>query len=96
VPWARIVVHDLPESAVGTSSDEVMLNADLKPEKPKSAAIPINSNLIVHVGNNVRMDAFGLKARLTGDLKVTQDQQGLALTGKSIFRKGATTLMARI
>ncbi|CAM7414993.1 MAG: autotransporter assembly complex protein TamB [Enterobacteriaceae bacterium] len=88
VPWARIVVHDLPESAVGTSSDEVMLNADLKPEKPKSAAIPINSNLIVHVGNNVRMDAYGLKARLTGDLKVTQDQQGLGLNGQINIPEG--------
>lgn len=88
VPWARIVVHDLPESAVGTSSDEVMLNADLKPGKPKSAAIPINSNLIVHVGNNVRMDAFGLKARLTGDLKVTQDQQGLGLNGQITIPEG--------
>ncbi|MGV4200112.1 autotransporter assembly complex protein TamB [Citrobacter murliniae] len=82
VPWARIVVHDLPESAVGVSSDMVMLNNDLQPEKPQSAGIPINSNLIVHVGNNVRIDAFGLKARLTGDLKVAQDKQGLGLNGQ--------------
>lgn len=88
VPWARILVKDLPESAVGTSSDEVMLNADLQPEKPKSTAIAINSNLIVHVGNNVRMDAFGLKARLTGDLKVTQDQQGLGLNGQITIPEG--------
>ena len=26
VPWARIVVNEVPESAVGVSSDEVMLN----------------------------------------------------------------------
>ncbi len=76
VPWARIVVHDLPESAVGVSSDVVMLNNDLQPETPQTASIPINSNLTVHVGNNVRIDAFGLKARLTGDLKVAQDKQG--------------------
>ncbi|EOG8083731.1 autotransporter assembly complex protein TamB [Citrobacter sp. CK184] len=82
VPWARIVVHELPESAVGVSSDEVMLNNDLQPENPQSASIPINSNLIIHVGNNVRMDAFGLKARLTGDLKVAQDKQGLGLNGQ--------------
>ncbi|MCZ2172892.1 hypothetical protein GHJ75_14025, partial [Enterococcus faecium] len=75
VPWARIVVHDLPESAVGVSSDVVMLNDNLQPEEPKTASIPINSNLIVHVGNNVRIDAFGLKARLTGDLNVVQDKQ---------------------
>jgi translocation and assembly module TamB len=79
VPWARIVVHDVPESAVGVSSDEVMLDNDLKPVNPKSAGIPINSNLTIHVGNNVRLDAFGLKARLTGDLKVAQDSHGLGL-----------------
>ncbi|MEG1421632.1 autotransporter assembly complex protein TamB [Citrobacter sp.] len=82
VPWARIVVHDLPESAVGVSSDMVMLNNDLQPEKPQTAGIPINSNLNIHVGNNVRIDAFGLKARLTGDLKVAQDKQGLGLNGQ--------------
>ncbi|WP_044181402.1 autotransporter assembly complex protein TamB [Phytobacter massiliensis] len=88
VPWARIVVHELPESAVDTSSDEVMLDANLQPEEAKSAAIPINSNLIVHVGNNVRMNAFGLKARLTGDLKVAQDKQGLGLNGQINIPEG--------
>ncbi|MGQ8558100.1 autotransporter assembly complex protein TamB [Enterobacter hormaechei] len=88
VPWARIVVHEVPESAVGVSSDEVMLNENLKPVEQKSAGIPINSNLIVHVGNNVRLDAFGLKARLTGDLKVAQDQQGLGLNGQINIPEG--------
>ena len=88
VPWARIVVHDVPESAVGVSSDEVMLNDQLQPENPKSASIPINSNLTIHVGNNVRLDAFGLKARLTGDLKVAQDKQGLGLNGQINIPEG--------
>lgn len=88
VPWARIVVHDVPESAVGVSSDEVMLDKDLKPINPKSAGIPINSNLTIHVGNNVRLDAFGLKARLTGDLKMIQDKQGLGLNGQINIPQG--------
>ena len=88
VPWARIVVHDLPESAVGVSSDVVMLNDNLQPEEPKTASIPINSNLTVHVGNNVRIDAFGPKARLTGDLNVVQDKQGLGLNGQINIPEG--------
>ena len=88
IPWARIVVKEVPESAVGVSSDEVMLNRDLKPEKTQSASIPINSNLNIHVGNNVRLDAFGLKARLTGDLKVAQDKQGLGLNGQINIPEG--------
>ncbi|WP_052282443.1 autotransporter assembly complex protein TamB [Kluyvera genomosp. 1] len=88
VPWARIVVKEVPESAVGVSSDEVMLNNQLQPEETKSASIPINSNLKIHVGNNVRLDAFGLKARLTGDLKVAQDKQGLGLNGQINIPEG--------
>ncbi|WP_313757851.1 autotransporter assembly complex protein TamB [Atlantibacter hermannii] len=88
VPWARIVVQELPESAVDVSSDEVMLDAQLKPESAPTAAIPINSNLTVHVGNDVRMSAFGLRARLTGDLKVAQDKQGLGLNGQVNIPQG--------
>lgn len=82
IPWARITVQELPESAVGVSSDEVMLDDRLKPIQPKAAAIPINSNLMIHVGNDVRLDAFGLKAKLKGDLKVVQDKKGLGLNGQ--------------
>ena len=82
IPWARITVQELPESAVGVSSDEVMLDDQLKPIQPKTASIPINSNLMIHVGNDVRLDAFGLKARLKGDLKVVQDKKGLGLNGQ--------------
>ncbi|NYY79671.1 hypothetical protein DMH17_04225 [Raoultella planticola] len=35
---------------------------NLQPIKQQSAGIPINSNLTIHVGNNVRLSAFGLKA----------------------------------
>ncbi|VEA61752.1 Family of uncharacterised function (DUF490) [Serratia plymuthica] len=82
IPWARITVQELPESAVGVSSDEVMLDNQLKPIQPKTAGIPINSNLMIHVGNDVRLDAFGLKAKLKGDLKVVQDKNGLGLNGQ--------------
>jgi translocation and assembly module TamB len=88
IPWARIVVHEVPESSVGVSSDEVMLDKNLKPIKPQTAGIPINSNLVIHVGNNVRLDAFGLKARLNGDLKMVQDRQGLGLNGQINIPEG--------
>lgn len=82
IPWARITVQELPESAVGVSSDEVMLNDQRQPIAPASASIPINSNLMVNIGKDVRLDAFGLKARLEGALKVAQDSRGLGLNGQ--------------
>ncbi|KQN57908.1 MULTISPECIES: translocation/assembly module TamB domain-containing protein [unclassified Erwinia] len=82
IPWARITVQEVPESAVGVSADEVLLDPQLKPIAPKSTAIPINSNLIIHVGDDVRLSAFGLKAKLNGDLKLVQDKRGLGLNGQ--------------
>lgn len=82
VPWARIIVQEVPESATGVSSDEVLLDENLKPVAPQTAAIPINSNLIIHVGDDVRLSAFGLKAKLNGDLKLVQDKRGLGLNGQ--------------
>ncbi|OAT49379.1 YtfN family protein [Proteus hauseri ATCC 700826] len=88
IPWARIVVQDLPESAVSASSDEVMLNDDLQPIAPKETSIPIQSNLAINIGDDVTLDAFGLKARLTGILKVDQSKQGLGLNGQIDIPKG--------
>jgi len=82
IPWARITVQELPESAVGISPDEVMLDDQRQPIAPATASIPINSNLIVNIGDDVRIDAFGLKARLKGALKVVQDSRGLGLNGQ--------------
>lgn len=82
IPWARITVQEIPESAVGASSDVVMLDSDLKPIDETSTPIPIQTNLDIKIGNDVQLDAFGLKARLTGMLKVLQNKQGLSLNGQ--------------
>jgi translocation and assembly module TamB len=89
IPWARITVQDVPESAVGVSPDEIMLNNDLQPISSRSASIPINSNLVIRIGNDVRLNAFGLKARLQGDLKMIQDQRGLGLNGQINIPSGS-------
>ncbi|WP_416776906.1 autotransporter assembly complex protein TamB [Xenorhabdus budapestensis] len=82
IPWARITVQELPESAVDVSPDEVMLDKNLQPVEKKKSSILIQSNLNIHVGDDVRLSAFGLNAQLKGDLNVIQDQQGLGLNGQ--------------
>lgn len=81
IPWARIVVHDMPPSAVDVSKDEVMLNEKHQPITKASSGILINSNLIVRIGDDVWLDAYGLHAQLKGDLKVAQNERGLGLNG---------------
>jgi translocation and assembly module TamB len=82
IPWARIVVKELPQSVIGVSPDEVILDDQLQPVNERTVTTRIDSNLKIHVGDDVRIDAFGLKARLQGDLNVIQDKQGLGLHGQ--------------
>ena len=85
VPWARITVQELPESAVAVSEDEVRLD---RPGSWRKAAdsnkkpVPLESALFIVVGDDVRVDAMGLKARLTGKLHVEQMQNALGLNGQ--------------
>ncbi|MBD1226711.1 autotransporter assembly complex protein TamB [Xenorhabdus griffiniae] len=88
IPWARITVQELPESAVGVSADEVMLDNNLQPIEKKKSPILIQSNLNVHIGDDVHLSAFGLKAQLKGNLKVIQDKQGLGLNGQIDIPEG--------
>lgn len=85
VPWARITVQELPESAVAVSEDEVRLD---RPGSWRKAAdsnkkpVPLESALFIVVGDDVRVDAMGLKASLTGKLNVAQTQNSLGLNGQ--------------
>ena len=82
IPWAKVSVSKLPASAVDVSDDVVRLD---RPRAKKNAAgkpIPIESNLRIHIGDDVRVEAMGLKARLTGNLNVIQDNGTLGLTGQ--------------
>lgn len=85
VPWARITVQELPESAVAVSEDEVRLDRPGSWQKAAASdkkPVPLESALFIVLGDDVRVDAMGLKARLTGKLNVAQTQNSLGLTGQ--------------
>ncbi|WP_158380066.1 autotransporter assembly complex protein TamB [Candidatus Williamhamiltonella defendens] len=82
VPWARIKAEKIPPNVVDVSSYKVMLNDQLQPIIPQKTAMPINTHLNIKIGNDVALDAFGLKAQLQGTLKVEQDQYGIGLQGQ--------------
>lgn len=88
IPWARIKILELPESIVAISSDELMINSKLKPIQLKAASIPIHSNLIVRIGDDVMLDAFGLKSRLVGSLKVVTKNNNLGIHGAVTILSG--------
>jgi translocation and assembly module TamB len=67
VPEARIRPRSIPAGAVSPSAD-VVVGTQLD-EQP---AYPLKLDLRLLLGENVTLDAFGLRARLVGDLRVLQ------------------------
>ncbi|WP_457914462.1 autotransporter assembly complex protein TamB [Candidatus Hartigia pinicola] len=82
IPWARITIQELPEATVSTSPDVVMLDSNLQPLNKISHQMLMQTNLEVKIGNDIKVDALGLTASVTGMLKVLQNQHGLAVNGQ--------------
>jgi len=82
LPWGRIVVEDLPPSAVGVSSDQVILNKDLQPEGESTIPFEVVTNINISIGDDFKLSAFGLEGELVGKLNVAQKDQGPFVTGE--------------
>ncbi|UTV27463.1 autotransporter assembly complex protein TamB [Photobacterium atrarenae] len=89
IPWGRITVDQLPESAVAVSDDEILLTDDLQPiETEPAIPFTVKTNVRVKIGNNVKLSAFGLKAGLVGELNVRQQDKGPMVYGEVNLRNG--------
>lgn len=89
IPWGRITVDQLPESAVSVSDDEVLLTDDLQPvEAEPVIPFEVKTNILVNIGNNVKLSAFGLEAKLVGELSVRQKDKGPLVYGEINLRDG--------
>lgn len=89
LPWGRIVVEELPPSAIGVSKDQVLVNADLQPVSEQSA-IPfdVETNVSIVIGDDFRLNAFGLSGGLVGRLQVSQKDKGPFVTGEVNIQGG--------
>ena len=68
IPNARITPRDL-STTVATSPDERVVGVDEEDEGP-STLERVRTNVLVELGENVRVDSFGLKAQLAGGVRV--------------------------
>ncbi len=76
IPSADINIDSLPQNAVSLTSDLVLLDEELQPLSTEQVmAVPLQLDLRLHLGQRVRLSAFGLKTRLTGELRVQQQAQ---------------------
>lgn len=90
IPWGRILVEELPESAVSVSKDEVILDQDLKPiEKSTGLPMDLQTDITINIGNDVSLSAFGLRGNLVGSLKVSQKNKGPFILGEIRIENGS-------
>lgn len=83
LPWGRIVVEELPPSAIGVSKDQVILNDQLQPvDEQSSVPFTVQSNINIKIGDDFKLSAFGLEGELVGNLNVAQRDKGPFVTGE--------------
>ncbi|WP_448218581.1 autotransporter assembly complex protein TamB [Endozoicomonas sp. 2B-B] len=72
IPWSRITINSLPESAVSVSDDVVIVQEGQTSELHEQALQLFSMKVRVILGDDIRLNAFGLKARLAGHLDLLQ------------------------
>lgn len=97
IPWARIAIGDLPASAVAVSQDEVILDSKTPKKKQlmerefaakTKSGMEIRSDLKINVGDDVKLEAYGLNTKLNGVLSIKQDKGKLGLYGQINLKDG--------
>ncbi|CAH0534489.1 Translocation and assembly module subunit TamB [Vibrio stylophorae] len=90
VPWGRIQVEALPDSARGLSPDLVILNEQYQPISEDPAyTLNVTSDVLLSIGDDVRIEAFGLKGDLNGVLKIRQTtKKGPQINGEISINNG--------
>ncbi|MGY4106389.1 autotransporter assembly complex protein TamB [Aeromonas encheleia] len=88
IPWSRILVKSLPESAVALSDDVTVIYDDVPP-LPKTAPLPMEIKLAIRLGDDVRLEAMGLKTKVAGALNIRQDpSKPLSGNGQLVLNEG--------
>jgi len=75
IPWARIKVKSLPDSAVSVSEDVEVVDPRRKTAPPLKAPLPIWLDVSLGLGGDVQLDALGLKTKLVGGVRVVQNPE---------------------
>ncbi len=90
LPYGRIIVQELPESAISVSNDEIIVNKDLQPiAEEERLPIEVESNIQINIGDDFTLSAFGLRGGLIGTLDVTQKNKAPFILGEVNVVDGA-------
>lgn len=90
IPKAIVQMPQMPESAVKVSEDQVILGEEQNRQE-QMPAIPIDADVDIELGKQVNFSGQGLKADLTGKLKLTKTGDAMAMYGNVNMDKARYT-----
>ncbi|MDX1677276.1 translocation/assembly module TamB domain-containing protein [Arsukibacterium sp.] len=82
IPSAQLNIDELPPNAIGVSDDTVILTAEGEQITEQQMAIPVEADISIQLGDNVKLEAFGLETFLRGNLQVRQTQNRQTINGE--------------
>ena len=86
IPEADIRLKAIPESSIDESTDTFIIGETKLGEKVTS--IKIRPKVLIRLGEKVRMDAFGLQAKLSGDVNITHNRSDILANGSLRVQDG--------
>ncbi len=79
IPEAFINLKQIPETSVDESSDAFVVGEKRKGDAV--SAVRIQPKVLIVLGDKVRLSAFGLKARLSGNVNITHNRRDILANG---------------
>lgn len=79
IPEATINLKEIPELSIDESEDAIVIGEQKKGERV--SAIKVQPNVVVELGKKVKLNAFGLRARLEGKVNITHNRRDVLAQG---------------
>ncbi len=80
IPYARIKLKTLPESAVSVSDDQLIVGSEERGKSSQKSDKEMFSRVRIILGDDVNFEGFGLKARIDGNI-LAVEKPGEPTTG---------------
>jgi len=79
IPEGEINLKELPETSIDESDDVIVVGE--KKAGEQVSAIKIQPNILIELGEKVRLNAFGLRAKLSGKVNVSHNRRDILSSG---------------
>lgn len=86
IPQAYINLKDIPETSIDESDDAFIIGERKKGDKV--SAIRIQPKVLIELGDKVKLNAFGLTAKLSGGVNITHNRRDILANGSLRVTEG--------